>query len=216
MGTAKGVVAARNPALLVEHGGHIEIVKGWVKSLFHQMGYVKRKGSNAGKITVSHFNEVQEEFLPDVQAEVLMNDVHPQLIFNWDQTAVHYVPIGEWTMHRYKKKIIPIASSVNKRQIRTVLAVTVTGEFLPPQMIYKGRTVCCHPKVAFPSDWDIWHTTNHSSTEETMIRYVEKIIVLFVSCKSLRFIQRPDNTSDFFHLSKPQHYSCSSTTKLHR
>ena len=63
------------------------------------------------KITVSHFNEVQEDFLAYVRAEVLMNDVHPQLIFNWDQTAIHYVSTGEWTMHRYKEKIIPTANS---------------------------------------------------------------------------------------------------------
>ena len=30
----KGIVAAKIPVLLVEPGGHIEISKGWVKSLF--------------------------------------------------------------------------------------------------------------------------------------------------------------------------------------
>lgn len=49
---AEGIVAAKNPSLLVKHSGHITITKGWVKSLFSRMGYVKRKGSNAGKITV--------------------------------------------------------------------------------------------------------------------------------------------------------------------
>ena len=62
MAAAKGIVATKNSALLVEHGGHIEISKPWVKSLFNRMGYVKRKGSNDGKITVSHFKQVQEEF----------------------------------------------------------------------------------------------------------------------------------------------------------
>ena len=55
------------------------------------MGYVKRKGSNAGKITMSRFEEVKEEFLADVKAEVLMNGIPPQLVFNWDQTAIHYM-----------------------------------------------------------------------------------------------------------------------------
>ena len=111
MAAAEGIVAAKNPSLLVVHGGHIQISKGWVMSLFHRMGYVKRKGSNAGKVTVAHFQEQQEVFLADIKAEVLMNDVPQQLVFNWDQTAVHYVPTGQWTMHRYKEKIIPIANS---------------------------------------------------------------------------------------------------------
>ena len=44
------------------------------------MGDVKRKSSNAGKIAVARFEEVQEEFLADIKAEVLMNEVHPELI----------------------------------------------------------------------------------------------------------------------------------------
>ena len=56
---AEGIVAAKKPLFLVKHGGHITITKGWVKSLFSRMGYVKRKGSNAGKITVTQFDEVQ-------------------------------------------------------------------------------------------------------------------------------------------------------------
>ena len=83
MAAAEGIVAAKNPSLLVAHGGHIEITKGWVKSLFHRMGYVKRKGSNAGKVTVSHFQELQEVFLADIKAEVLSNDVP----VNWSLTG---------------------------------------------------------------------------------------------------------------------------------
>ena len=86
-------------------------------------------------------------------------------------------------MHRYKEKIIPIANSDDKRQITAVLAITLTGEFLPPQMIYQGKTPRCHPKVPFPKEWDVWHSANHWSTEVTMKRYIEKIIVPFVSCK---------------------------------
>lgn len=69
---------------------------------------VKRKCSNAGKITVARFQEVQEEFLADIKAEDLMNEVHPKFIFNWDQTAIQFVPTGQWTMHRSKDKVIPI------------------------------------------------------------------------------------------------------------
>ena len=90
--------------------------------------------------------------MADIKAEVLMNDVPCQLVFNWDQTAVHYVPTGQWIMHRYKKKIIPIANSDDKHQITAVLAVTLTGEFLPTQLIYLRKTQHCHPKVPFLKD----------------------------------------------------------------
>ena len=53
--TAIGIVSARNCALLLENGGHISITRGWAKSILHRMNYVKRKGSNAGKVSVSCF-----------------------------------------------------------------------------------------------------------------------------------------------------------------
>ena len=78
MAGAHGIVSARNPALLVEHGG---LTKAWAKSLLKRMGYVKRKCSNAGKMSVARFEELKEEFLADVKAEVLMNDIPKELIF---------------------------------------------------------------------------------------------------------------------------------------
>ena len=116
------------------------------------MGYVKRESSNTCEVTVTCFQEVQEEFLADIKAEVIMNEVRPDLILNWDQPAIHFVPTGQWTMHRYKEKVIPIAGSDDKRQITAVLAVTMTGEYLLPQLIYQGKTPCCHRKLAFLMD----------------------------------------------------------------
>ena len=94
------------------------------------MGYVKRKCSNAGKISPTQFAETQEIFLADIKAQVLMNNIPDELIFNWDQTRVHLVPTGEWTMHRAGEKLIPIAKSDDKRQIAAMLAALMTGEYL--------------------------------------------------------------------------------------
>ena len=132
---------------------------------------------------MTHFEDVREEFLADIKAEVLMNEIPPQLIFNWDQTVIQLVPTGQWTMHRAKEKVIPIANSDDKRQITAVLAATLTGEYLPPQVIYTGKTLRCHPKVTFPQGWDVWHSDNHWSNEETMKWYIEKIVVPFISRK---------------------------------
>ena len=34
--------------------------------------------------------------------------------------------------------------------------------------------------VDFPAGWDVWHSKNHWSTEETMIRYIDEVIVPYV------------------------------------
>ena len=66
-------------------------------------GYVKRKGSNAGKVTVPQFEELKEEFLADVEVEIVMNDIHKEMVFNWDQTGLQLVPTGRWTMQCRQK-----------------------------------------------------------------------------------------------------------------
>ena len=55
MGAAEGIISARDVSKLVSYGGHINISKGWAKSLLMRMGYVKRKASNAGKVPAAEF-----------------------------------------------------------------------------------------------------------------------------------------------------------------
>lgn len=181
LGAAHGIISVRQPSLLREHGGPVELTKSWAKSLLKRMGYVKRRGSNAGKVAVARFEELKEAYLADIKAEMIMNDIHEDLVFNWDQTALQLVPTGEWTMHEAKAKVIPITNSDDKWQITAVLATTMTGRYLPAQLIFKGKTPRCHPTLEVPHGWDLWHSCNHWSTEETMVRYLMKIIFPFVT-----------------------------------
>ena len=184
MSAAKGIISAKDGGLLAESGGYIEITKVLAKSLMKRMGYVKRKASNAGKVTLSNFAELKEEFLADISAEELMNYIPPQLIFNWDQTAIQLVPKGQWTMNQAKDKVISIAHSDDKHQITAVVAASKSGECISIQLFYQGKMVRCHPIISFPENWDVWHSTDHWSNEETMIRYIKKIIAPFVSSKN--------------------------------
>ena len=44
----------------------------------------------------TQFAQIQEVFLADIKAQVVMNDIPDEMIINWDQTCVPLVPIGEW------------------------------------------------------------------------------------------------------------------------
>ena len=145
-------------------------------SLMSHMVLVKRKASNVGKILVSEFKAMKQQFLADIHvaAKVIRNEIPHGLVINWDQTRVKIIPTGDWTMHFSFEKIVPIAADDHKREITAVMAVTVTGKYLKPQLLNKGTTTICHLTVEFPSGWDIWHSANHWSNEETMKRSVEK------------------------------------------
>ena len=42
---------------------------------------------------------------------------------------------------------------------------TMSGDFLPLQIIYQGKTTKSLPSVEFPSDWDVTYAENHWSND---------------------------------------------------
>ena len=80
--------------------GSFEVKKSWVKPLLQRMNFVKRKCSNTGKMIPSKFASLKENFINDICAEVLMNGIPDNLIFNWDHTGIciHLLPIDDCTM----------------------------------------------------------------------------------------------------------------------
>ena len=182
-GIAKGVLRKRDRTLLSENGGPIDPGKNWAKSLLYKMGFVKRRGNTKAKVTVDHFDEVRTQFLFNINATVKMQEIPSDLSINWDQTGIKIVPVSSWTMEQKGAKRIEVAGIDDKRQITAVFAAAATGEFLPMQLIYAGKTPKCLPKFPFPKDWSITFTENRWSNEETMKDYVVKIIVPYVKKK---------------------------------
>ena len=63
---------------------------------------------------------------------------------------------------------VEIVGMGDKRQITAVFAGSFSGDFLPRQLIYTGKTPACHPNdITFPADWHITHTENHWANEST-------------------------------------------------
>ena len=64
------------------------------------------------------------------------------------------------------------------------------GEFLPPQIIYGGKTDKCHPVFKFPSDWNIAHSENLWANTATQMDYVRNVILPYI-----RKVRRTQNLS---------------------
>ena len=125
--------------------------------------------------------EIQRQYLSNIMAVVLMEEVPHQLIINWDHTAMKVVPATSWMMERKGTNRVEISGIDDKYQITALFACMMAGHFLPIQLIYGGKTPKCLPKVTFPSDWHITYTPNHWSNEATMIEYVKLIIIPYVT-----------------------------------
>ena len=182
---AAGMVKKKDPRLLADNGGHISLSKDWARYMLQRIGFVKRKGTTKGTlyIQVENFDEEKYQFLFDVKVIIAIEEIPPFLVIYWDQTGIKYVPASNWTMAKQGAKKVEIVGISDKCQITAVFAGMLSGTFLPPQIIYKGKTKVCLPNGTFPSDWHITFSHNHWANETTVKDYITKIIVPYVSRK---------------------------------
>ena len=101
-----------------------------------------------------------------------------ELVVNADQTGLNYLTVSR-TGRFFKgaKEVLRLAND-DKRQLTAVLAGSVSGQLLPPQLIYTGTTEACLPanrtELRF-KDWDFTYSANHWSNEERQEDYVNNV-----------------------------------------
>ena len=138
---ARGILLATDRSNIVEFGGYIQLDRHWAYSLFKRMNYVQRKATTAkSKYTISNFKEIKKSFLDDLVQTVTMEEIPPQLIMNWDQTRIKIVPNSSYTLEQEGARRVEVVRLTDKRLITAVFCGTLMGDFLPVQIIYKGKT----------------------------------------------------------------------------
>ena len=78
----------------------VTLTKDWAKSLLFRMALVKRRVNSEAKVDVEKFEALKQGFLLDIKLIVSLEEIPPDLIINWDQTGINYVPVGSWTMEK--------------------------------------------------------------------------------------------------------------------
>lgn len=178
---AKGIISHKNPSLLKEHGGSIELGRKWAESFLHRRGFVRRKATKAARKHPPDFPQLKLAYFDRIKSEITDNDIPMDLLFNWDQTGTKLVPVSNWTMAEEGSKQVPVVGKDDKREITVLLTVTASGHLLPPQVIYQGKTDGCHARITFPDGWHVTHSESHWSTERTMLDFLDHVIIPYVA-----------------------------------
>ena len=178
---ARGILRKCNRSMLAENGGPIHLTRYWAHSLLKRMDFVQRKATTSlRKLTMTNFKECKRSFLNDVATTIAMEEIPGELVLNWDQTGIKLVPSSTWTMERKGERRVEMVGVNDKRQITAIFCGNAEGDFLPIQLIYTGKTPRCHPRYVFPSEWNVTHSPNHWSNEDTMVQYVTNIILPYI------------------------------------
>ena len=83
--------------------------------------------------------QVRKQFLKEVAEIMVMEEISPELVLNWDQTGLNIVPASVWTMDKQGKRRVEIIGLKDKWQITAVFCGTIQGDFLPIQLIFQGN-----------------------------------------------------------------------------
>ena len=92
--SAEGIIMYKDPNLLAR----INLTKGWAKYLLYRMGYVKWKATSKAKVTIENFEELNEQFLLEINHVIVIDEIPANLVLNFEQTGLHFVQVSEWTM----------------------------------------------------------------------------------------------------------------------
>ena len=153
--TRAGAVSAAK-ALLKKYPnvvGNIDLdSSSWAKSLFTRMGFVLRKFTSA-KVGIPDKarKEIKYQYHYEIVSKVERFKIPKTLVINLDQTPSLMVPGRKHTMALKGSKNVTIAGATDKRQITAAFAITLSGNFLPMQLICKAKTVQSLPRFPFPN-----------------------------------------------------------------
>ena len=140
------------------------------------MEWSKRKGTT-GKIEPSKqfLREEKLKFQRRIASIIEEHDIPKERILNLDQTPLSYVFPWKYTFNPKGAKTVSIKGIDDKRQIASTFSVSMTGKFLPIQLIYEGKTPKCLPRFDFPADFNVFFPDNHWSNTGKSIELFEKV-----------------------------------------
>ena len=95
-------------------------------------------------------------------------------------------------------KTVPIKGIHDKIQITATFTVSMTGKFLPIQLISEGKAPRCLPRFHFPADFNVTFSDNHSSKMEKSIELFEKVIFSNLKQAKASLKYTKEQIKDFF------------------
>lgn len=168
--------------------------RSWVVSVYRRLGFVQRAGTT-GRPPVPYglYAESSVMYLQDISEKMKKFSIPPELVLNADQTPSNYVPVGTMTMSKRGEKSVPVKGLSDKRNITLTFAVTLSGEFLPMQIIYQGKTDRSQPRgFEFPDGFSVTQNPQHWSNKTETLKLVEEVINPYIKVTRKK-LGLPDN-----------------------
>jgi hypothetical protein len=203
-----GIIAAKAPAIFKitvsrrVHGNyiwdHFQCRESFVrKFLKEEMGWSLRRSTRPGKKTPENITEVLTDAALHLVSTIFDHDILKFLIVNSDQTAVLYSAGALETYAPTGSKQVEVIGKDERRAFTLMVGISMSGEVLPFQAIYAGKTKGSLPTSKAPNytkateelkfRFESSGNDTYWSTMTTMQSYVTNILVPYFEshCKRL-------------------------------
>ena len=181
VGLATDIFLANDRTLLKENGVTVEFTVGWCQSIFKRLNFVRRKSATAKPmITPGLIKEIGFSFYRDIHELVKWFNIPKELVINIDQIQLPFVLVSSYTMENRCNQCVPVAGITDYRQITGTFSVSLSGDFLPVQLIYQGKTNRCQLTYPFPREFHVTQTKNHWANENTSLDLIKEVLVPYI------------------------------------
>jgi len=167
--------------------GEPEILKGWKMSkswfrnfLYKDLGLSLRQATT-GREVPDNWEELKLAFCDRLAVRVKEFNITPDLVVNADQTGWHLAPHRGKTLAQRGERSVSMIAHNDKRQVTMMVGLSASGEMLPLQFVFKGKTDKVkgskHSHYTALHDW--LFSTNpdtHWANLDTMKEWVGKVL----------------------------------------
>ena len=148
-------------------------------------------------VTEALWIEIQTSLLHGVCILVQTCNIHDEHIINVNQTPSKYVPTSSVTIVEKHSKDVLKRGADDKRAITLTSAETLSGDMLPFQMTYTGKTSRSLPAVKFTDGFLLGFNNSHWSNEEETLYLQKEVISPYITKveKKLKLAQNQEPCS---------------------
>ncbi|KAL3686716.1 hypothetical protein R1sor_013025 [Riccia sorocarpa] len=172
------------PDLLKKGCGSFQCSRPWVRKWVQsKLNWTFRCQTSQGSKLHANWEALGRNLVLRLAYLVTAYKVPTELVVNCDQTGLQLLPVGNEKTYSFRgARKVTIAGAGDKRQISLLLGMSASGELLPGQTIFKGKTNAVVPSCSSALllrrlGWQLTHTSNHWSSVETMQDWVDLILV---------------------------------------
>ena len=166
---------------------HFQCRDSFVKKfLKEEMRWSLRQATRPGKKTPENIEQVLTDAALCLTSTISEFDIPSCLIVNSDQTGAQYSAGGEETYDKIGSKQVEVIGMDEKRSFTLMVGISMSGEVLPFQVVYAGKTHRSLPTSIAPGytkatkelkfRFESSGNESHWSTMKTMESYVTEIL----------------------------------------